>query len=328
MYNIAIIGATGLVGLAILNKLKEENIAINDLKLFASKKSAGTNIEFQNRIYTVEELDENSFEDLDIAFFCAGSSVSSVYVPLAIKKGILVVDNSSYFRLHDDVALVIPEVNIEDAKTSRLIANPNCSTIEALLPIKALHDKYTVTRIQYTTYQATSGSGMKGLLDLERTLKGEKPLFYPYDISKTCIPEIDSALDNLYTKEEMKMVYETRKILHEPNLLISATCVRVPVPNSHAISIALELKKPFKLEEIKKTLSDFPGIRLIDDLKNHQYPTSLHANDNDFVYVGRIRYDLSSTKGVLIYVVADNIRKGAASNAVGIIQAMMKKGWI
>lgn len=328
MYNVALVGVTGLVGQTLLTKLEEIKFPIKTLKPLASKRSAGKEIKYLGTIYIVEELQEDSFKNIDLAFFCAGGEISRLYIPFATKEGAVVIDNSSYFRLHEDVGLVVPEVNLLDALKNKIIANPNCSTIEAIIPVKALYDEFGITRIQYTTYQATSGSGMKGLLDLQNTKKGQKPSFYPYDISRTCIPEIDVAMDNLYTKEEMKMVYETKKILHDLDLLVSATCVRVPVENAHAISIALELIKPFSLAQVRETLGKFPGIKVIDDLTNHQYPTSLHACGNDFVYVGRIRKDISSNNGLLLYVVADNIRKGAASNAVQIAEEMIKKGWL
>ncbi len=325
MYNVAIVGATGLVGGTFLQKLAEIEFPIKELRLLASARSAGKTILYRGKEYLVLELKEDSFHGIDIALFSAGGEVSRHYAPLARSQGAIVVDNSSYWRQDPSIGLVVPEVNFEDVRLNRLIANPNCSTIQAILPVKALHDRYHVKRIQYTTYQAVSGSGMKGILDLERTKKGEKPQFYPYDISSTCIPEIDVAMDNGYTKEEMKMVWETRKMLHEPTLPISATCVRVPVPNSHAVAIALECEKSFTLEEVRATLKAFPGICVIDDLKNHLYPTSLQANGNDTVYVGRIRADLSCENGLLLYVVGDNIRKGAASNAVQIIQKMVEQ---
>ncbi|MFA7127473.1 MAG: aspartate-semialdehyde dehydrogenase [Bacilli bacterium] len=324
MYNVAIVGVTGLVGGKMLEKLAEIEFPIRVLRLLASAKSAGKMISYCGREVQVEALSETSFQGIDIAIFSAGGQVSCQFAPIAKASGAIVVDNSSCWRQDPTVGLVVPEVNFEDVKMNRIIANPNCSTIQSILPVKALHDAYGITKIHYNTYQAVSGSGFKGMLDLERTSNGEKPNFYPYDISKTCIPEIDVAMDNLYTKEEMKMVWETRKILHEPNLPISATCVRVPVMNSHAVSIALELEKPFTLEDVRKVLASFPGIAVVDQLSKHEYPTSLDSNGNDLVYVGRIRRDLASNNGLLLYVVADNIRKGAASNAVQIIEKMVE----
>ena len=228
--------------------------------------------------------------------------------------------------MDDNCALVVPEVNIDDIFTkSKIIANPNCSTIQAVLPLKILNDYFGIKRVTYTTYQAVSGSGQKGIEDLKRTKNNNINLFYPYDISKTCIPEIDEFLDNGYTKEEMKMINETRKILHLKNLPIVATCVRVPVENCHGVSMTIELTKKFEIEEIKKVLKKQDGIVVYDDIQNHKYPNSIIANNQDKVYVGRIRKDLSIENGILLYCVADNIRKGAASNAIQIAMALIKK---
>ena len=331
-YNVAIVGATGLVGGTFLKVLAEVKFPINNLRLLASAKSAGKVITYDEKDYIVEELNENSFDGMDLALFSAGASVSKIYAPIAEAKGCLVIDNSSCFRNDTDKALIVPEVNADDADPdlgySRIIANPNCSTIQAIIPLKPLSEKYGLKRVVYTTYQAVSGSGMKGILDLEKSLKGEKCTFYPYNISETCIPEIDVALDNGYTKEEMKMVNETRKMLHLPDLKVSATCVRVPVKNSHAVSIMVELEKEFDVEEVKKLIAGYPGLVLVDDLKNHKYPVSQLSNGNNLVYVGRIRRDLSCDNGLLLYTVGDNIRKGAASNAVQIAEYMNEKGWI
>ncbi len=328
MYNVAIVGATGLVGSTFLKVLEEYQFPIKNLKLLASSKSAGKKIIFKNKEYIVEELNENSFTNIDLALFSAGADVSKKFAPIACKEGALVIDNSSCWRQDPTKALVVPEVNFDDVKMSRIIANPNCSTIQSIIPLKALDDKYGLKRVVYTTYQAVSGSGMKGINDLKNTLNNEKPQFYPYDISKTCIPEIDVALDNDYTKEEMKMVNETRKMLHKPDLKISATCVRVPVMNSHAVSIMVELEKSFDIEDVRNVISNFPGLVLVDNIKEHKYPISLLSNGNDKVYVGRIRRDLSCDNGLLLYTVADNIRKGAAANAVQIAFKMHEYGLI
>ena len=328
MYNVAIVGATGLVGGTFIKVLAEQKFPIKNLKLLASAKSAGSKIEFCGKEYVVEELKETSFEGVDLALFSAGGDISRKFAPIAEKAGCIVIDNSSCFRQDPDKALVVPEVNPEDAKTSRIIANPNCSTIQAIVPLKALDEKYGLKRVVYTTYQAVSGSGMKGIKDLENTLAGKDNAFYPYKIAGTCIPEIDSALDNGYTKEEMKMVNETRKMLHKPDLKISATCVRVPVKNSHAVSIMLETEKEFEINEVKELIANYPGLVLVDDLPNHKYPVADLSNGNEKIYVGRIRRDLSCDNGLLLYTVADNIRKGAASNAVQIALFMHEKGWI
>ncbi len=323
-YNVAVVGATGLVGSTFLKVLKEYNFPISNLTLFASAKSAGKEIEYDGKKYTVKELKEGCFEGIEIALFSAGGEISTKWAPEAEKSGAIVIDNSSAWRMVEDCALIVPEINIDDfGKVRNIIANPNCSTIQSVLPLKPLKEHFGLKRVVYTTYQAVSGSGQKGKNDLVRTLNGEEPEFYPYNISKTCIPHIDSFLDNGYTKEEIKMVNETRKILHLPNLPVSATCVRVPVLNSHAVSIMVELEKPFTLEEIRDAFKGQEGIVVLDDPKNNIYPVATVANDNDKVYVGRIRKDLSCENGIIFYCVSDNIRKGAAANAVQIAKKLI-----
>lgn len=317
-YNIAIVGATGLVGTTFIKVLEEYHFPVKSIKFLASSRSAGKKIEFCGIEYQVEELKEDSFDGVDLALFSAGGEVSKKYAPIAISKGCRVIDNSSAWRQDDSVPLIVPEVNFSDYKMNKLIANPNCSTIQSILPLKAIHDAFGLTRVVYSTYQAVSGSGQKGKEDLILTGKGNLPTFYPHDISQTCIPEIDSFLDNGYTKEEMKMVNETKKILHAPELLVSATCIRVPVLNAHGVAIMCETKKEISVDSARKVLSEFENIVVLDDGKNHIYPTSIVANGTDKVYVGRIRQDISSNNGLLFYCTADNIRKGAASNAVQI----------
>ena len=322
-YNVAVVGATGLVGRTFLEVLEEYNFPINNLVLYASKRSAGKIINFMGKDYEIVELTEEAFDNIDIALFSAGGSVSKQFAPIAAKKGAIVIDNSSAWRMVDECALIVPEINIEDAYgKSKIIANPNCSTIQSVLPLKALNDEFGLKRVVYNTYQAVSGSGQKGINDLRGCLKGEKNEFYPYDISKTCIPEIDEFLDDGYTKEEMKMVNETRKILHLPDLLVSATCIRVPVESCHGVMMQVELNKEFTIEEVKQCLQKQDGVILYDDFKNHIYPNSLIAKGQDKVYVGRIRRDIANDNSILLYCVADNIRKGAAGNAVQIAMAL------
>lgn len=321
-YNVAVVGATGLVGRTFLKVLEEYNFPINELVLYASSRSAGSKVNFMGKEYTIVELTKDAFDNCDIALFSAGGGVSKEFAPIAASKGAVVVDNSSAWRMEEECALVVPEINMEDIYTkSNIIANPNCSTIQSVLPLQALKP-FGLKRIVYTTYQAVSGSGQKGVNDLAKTKAGEKPEFYPYDISKTCIPEIDSFLDDGYTKEEMKMTNETRKILHLPDLPVSATCIRVPVESCHGVMVMAELDKDFTIEEIKEAFKNQEGIVLYDDVKNHIYPNSIVAKDQDKVYVGRIRKDISTTNGILFYCVADNIRKGAAANAVQIALAL------
>lgn len=325
-YKIAVVGATGLVGRTFLKVLEEKKLPVSEYVLFASKRSAGSKLLFFGKEYEVRELNEHSFDEgFDFALFSAGGSTSEKFAPIAAEHGCVVVDNSSYWRMHDDVPLVVPEVNIEDAKNNNgIIANPNCSTIQAMLPLKALDDKYGIKRIVYSTYQAVSGAGRYGLEDLANT-DGSKPLKkFAHPIYNNCLPHIDVFTDNGYTKEEIKMINETRKILHKPDLKVTATTVRVPVTNSHSESINVELEKEFEMDDLIKTLKDFPNIIVEDDPKNNIYPLAINATGHDEVFVGRIRRDESVKSGVNLWVVADNIRKGAASNAVQIVEALIK----
>lgn len=324
---IAIVGATGLVGQTVLKVLEEKNLTDFKYELLASKRSQGKKIRFMNKEYEVEELTQNTFDKkIDYAIFVAGSEISKEYARLAVQKGTIVIDNSSYFRMDEDVPLVVPEVNPEDIKKHRgIIANPNCSTIQAVVALKPLDDKYKIKRIVYSTYQAVSGAGSKGIKDLENTLKGLKNEKFPYPIANNCIPQIDSFTENGYTKEEMKMINETRKILNNPQMKITATTVRVPILNSHSESINVEFEKDFEIEELKTLLSNSPSIVLQDDISKEVYPLAVTATGKDEVYVGRIRRDDSVESGINMWVVADNIRKGAASNAVQILELLINK---
>lgn len=324
---IAIVGATGLVGQTVLQVLEEKNLTDFKYELLASKRSQGKKIRFMNKEYEVEELTKNTFDKkIDYAIFVAGSEISKEYARLAVQKGTIVIDNSSYFRMDEDVPLVVPEVNPEDIKKHRgIIANPNCSTIQAVVALKPLDDKYKIKRIVYSTYQAVSGAGSKGIKDLENTLKGLKNEKFPYPIANNCIPQIDSFTENGYTKEEMKMINETRKILNNPQMKITATTVRVPILNSHSESINVEFEKDFEIEELKTLLSNSPSIVLQDDISKEVYPLAVTTTGKDEVYVGRIRRDDSVESGINMWVVADNIRKGAASNAAQILELLINK---
>lgn len=324
-YNVAIVGATGLVGTTFIKVLEEYKFPVNEIHLLASKRSAGKILKFMGKDVMVEELTKDSFAGIDLALFSAGGEVSKNYAKIAVEAGARVIDNSSAWREDPEIPLIVPEVNFSDYTLNKLIANPNCSTIQSILPLKALHDAFKLKRVVYSTYQAVSGSGQKGKNDLLGCQRGEEPKFYAHDISQTCIPEIDVFLDNGYTKEEIKMVNETRKILHKPNLAVSATCIRVPVLNSHGVSIMCELEKDFTLEEVRKCLESFENIIVMDDGAKHIYPTSIASNGTDKVYVGRIRRDLSNPNALLLYCTADNIRKGAASNAVQIAMKLALK---
>ena len=325
--NLAIVGATGLVGSTFLKVLEERNFPFENLYMMSSAKSAGSIISFQGKDYVVEELTEKSFDKpIDIALFSAGGSTSEKFAPIAASKGVIVIDNSSAWRMNKDVPLVVPEVNPEDIKWNNgIIANPNCSTIQAVVPLKLLLDKYGIKRIVYSTYQAVSGSGLKGINDLKEGLKGNDiKQAYPHAIAGNCLPQIDVFLENGYTKEEIKMIEETKKILGDDSLKITATTVRVPVFDCHSESINIELKTPFEIEDIKSLLANAPGIILLDEPEKSIYPLARDAAGRDEVFVGRVRRDFSVENGINLWVVADNIRKGAATNAVQIAEEIIK----
>ena len=324
-YNLAIVGATGMVGRTFLKILEERNFPIDNLYLLASEKSKGKKIKFKNKIYIVEELTPKSFsKKIDIALFSAGGDISKKMAPIATSHGITVIDNSSAWRMDSNIPLIVPEVNPEKIKGNLLIANPNCSTIQVVVPLKVLDDLYRIKRVIYSTYQAVSGSGIGGIEDLKNGIKGKKPSNYPYPIAFNCLPHIDVFTENGYTKEELKMIDETRKILNKPNLPITSTCVRVPVENGHSVSINLEFEKDFDLEELKGALKNKRGIILQDDIENNIYPMAITANGLDEIFVGRIRRDYSIKNGLNLWVVADNIRKGAATNTIQIAELLIK----
>ena len=325
-YKVAIVGSTGVVGRTVLKVLEEKNFSNCTYTLFSSSKSAGTKLEFLGQTYIICELQENSFDTgFDFAIFCAGGDVSRKYAPIASSKGCVVIDNSSVFRMDPQVPLVVPEVNPEKIFENKgIIANPNCSTIQAVVPLKPLDDKYGIKRIVYSTYQAVSGAGRQGILDLENGIKGEPPKKFPHPIFNNCLPHIDVFMDDGYTKEEHKMINETRKILNKPNLPITATTVRVPVKNCHSESINIEFVKNFELFEVKQLLQNFPGVIVVDDISKNSYPLATDADGKDNVFVGRIRRDFSLRSGLNMWVVADNLRKGAASNAVQILEKLIK----
>ena len=328
-YKLAIVGATGLVGRTALKILEEKNLPNFEYTLFSSNKSAGTTLKFFNKDYIVQELKEDSFDiGFDFAIFSAGGKTSEHFAPIAASKGCIVIDNSSTFRMDDDVPLIVPEVNFQDIITHHnIIANPNCSTIQAVVALKPLDDNFKIKRIVYSTYQAVSGAGKLGLEDLENGRKNlDKPLIkFPHPIYDNCLPHIDVFLLNRYTKEEMKMINETRKILGHPNLPITATTVRVPVSNCHGESINIEFEKDFSIEEAISVLKNFPGIIVEDNPNTNLYPLASTAKGHDEVFVGRIRKDFSVKSGLNMWVVADNLRKGAASNAIQIMERMIQE---
>ena len=325
-YKLAIVGATGLVGKTALKVLEEKNIPNIEYKLFCSSKSAGQKITFLGKEYTAQELKDTSFDEgFDFAIFSAGGETSKHFAPIAASKGCIVIDNSSTFRMENDVPLIVPEVNFQDVLNHKgIIANPNCSTIQAVVVLKPLDDKFKIKRIVYSTYQAVSGAGKLGLEDLKNISKDKPFLKFAHPIYDNCLPHIDSFLINRYTKEEMKLINETRKILGHPYLPITATAVRVPVTNCHGESINIEFEKPFSIDEVISILKKSPGVIVKDDIKNNIYPTSEIANGHDEVFVGRIRKDYSIKNGLNLWVVADNLRKGAATNAIQIMEKLME----
>jgi len=325
-YKLALVGATGLVGRTAIKALEEYNLPISEYVFFASQKSAGEKISFAGKEYIVRELTESSFDEgFDFAIFSAGSDTSLKFSPIAASKGCIVVDNSSAFRMDENVPLVVPEVNPEEIKNNKgIIANPNCSTIQAVLPLKVLDEKYKIKRIVYSTYQAVSGAGKKGVEDLKNGEQGLDPKKFPHPIYNNCLPHIDSFLENGYTKEEIKMINETRKILKRPDLKITATTVRVPVMNSHSESINVEFENDFDLDELILELANSENIVVQNDFLNNEYPLATNASGHDEVYVGRIRRDFSLDSGINMWVVADNIRKGAATNAIQIVKKLIE----
>lgn len=327
-YNIAVVGATGLVGGKILEVLKERNFPIQNLYLFASIKSAGKKIVYNNKEYVVETLSKENIvnKKIDFALFSAGGKRSLEFAPYFTQIGARVIDNSSAFRMDEKVPLIVPEVNAKVLKPKdKLIANPNCSTIQCMLPLKALHDFYGLKNIGFVSFQAVSGSGVKGIKDLENTLNGKKNEFYPHMIANNCLPHIGEFKENGFSEEELKMVNETTKILKLKNVPIFATCVRVPVLNSHMVSISATFRKAIDVDVCRILLKNFKNIILLDEPKNNIYPLETIANEKDEVFVGRIRKDLFNPKTLHFICVADNIRKGAATNAVQILEYLTNR---
>ncbi|MFH1613433.1 MAG: aspartate-semialdehyde dehydrogenase [bacterium] len=329
-YNIAIVGATGAVGEIMRKILEERNFPINKLKLLASFKSKGKKIQFKNDFLEVEELTNNSFANIDFALFSAGADRSKEFCPIAASCGTISIDNSSAFRMDTNVPLVVPEVNPEDIKKHKgIIANPNCSTIQMVVALKPIYDKVGIKRIVVSTYQAVSGKGLKAMEELKQQTQSfleNKEIVanvFPYQIAFNLLPHIDVFLENGYSKEEMKMIEETKKIMGDENIQVSPTTVRVPVFGAHSESINIETKEKISVDELKKLLSNSPGIKVIDDLKNQQYPFPIMAEGKNEVFVGRIREDLSIANGINIWVVSDNLRKGAALNAIQIMEKII-----
>jgi len=334
--NIAVVGATGAVGETIISILKERNFPVANLYPLASARSAGKTITYKKKQYDIEDVEYFEFADVDIALFSAGSAVSAKYAPIAAEAGCIVIDNTSCYRYDDDIPLVVPEVNanrIADFKYRGIIANPNCSTIQMVVALKPIHDAVGISRINVATYQAVSGSGKEAIAELVgqmgELLNGrpvEKSVVYKQQIAFNVLPHIDDFQENGYTREEMKMVWETHKIFEDDSIMVNPTTVRVPVLYGHSEAIHLELKKPLTAKKAKALLSKAPGVKVIDSIAKEQYPTPLKdAVDQDDVLVGRIREDISHPTGLNLWVVADNIRKGAATNAVQIAEILQQE---
>lgn len=333
-YNVAVVGATGAVGNEMVATLEQRKFPVKHLKLLASSRSVGKTITFKGKEVKIEELKEDSFKGIDIGLFSPGGSVSLKFAPIAAASGCVVIDNTSAFRMDPDVPLVIPEVNehaIADYKKKGIIANPNCSTIQMVVVLKPLHDAAKIKRVVVSTYQAVSGTGKKAIYELEQqilAIYGQKPIVkkvYPHQIAFNCLPHIDSFLENGYTKEEMKMVNETRKIMEDQSIQVTATTVRVPVFCGHSESVNIEFEKDLTPEAARKILKKAPGVKVVDNPSKNLYPLAINAAGKDDTFVGRIRRDESVAHGLNMWIVADNIRKGAALNAVQIAEALIKK---
>ncbi len=331
-YNIAVAGATGAVGRKMLEILVERGFPVANLKALASARSVGQTLTFNGESVKVEELCEDSFEGVDIALFSAGAGVSRQFAPSAVKSGCIVIDNSSAFRMEPDIPLIVPEVNPDAiGDDPGIIANPNCSTIQMVMVLKPIHDKFKIKRVVVSTYQSVSGSGQKAINELEGQTKdllaGEEAIVdvYPHQIAFNCIPHIDIFLDNGYTKEEMKMVDETRKILGDSSIMVSPTAVRVPVFYSHSESVNVETEQPIRSGEVRELLSGVNGILVVDNPECHEYPLAIDCTDRDEVFVGRIRDDISRENAINFWVVSDNLRKGAALNAVQIAEYLVQR---
>jgi aspartate-semialdehyde dehydrogenase len=327
LWNVAVAGATGAVGNQMIRCLEERNFPVKNLRLLASARSAGKTLPFKGSSLPVEELKEDSFQGVEIALFSAGAGTSLKFAPLAAQAGCVVIDNSSAFRMDPEIPLVVPECNPHRiAKGPGIIANPNCSTIQMVVALKPIHVQAKINRIVVATYQAVSGTGQKAVFELQHQIRdlaaGKEPEIkvYPYQIAYNVLPHIDVFLENDYTKEEMKMVNETRKILEDDTIRVAATTVRVPVYYGHSEAVHVETERKISPQEVKRLLEKSPGVIVVDDVANKKYPLPLMAAGRDEVFVGRIREDISTDKGIVLWIVSDNIRKGAATNAVQIAE--------
>ena len=333
-FNVAVVGATGAVGNEMIETLQQRKFPVKNLKLLASERSLGVTLSYKGQDVPVEVLNEDSFKGVQIGLFSAGGSISQKFAPIAAKDGCVVIDNTSAFRMEPDIPLVVPEVNaqaIKDYKKRGIIANPNCSTIQMVVVLKPLHDAARIKRVVVSTYQAVSGTGKKAIYELETQVRAllsnqevEKKV-YPHQIAFNCLPHIDVFLENGYTKEEMKMVNETKKIMEDQTIQVTATTVRVPVFYGHSESVNVEFERELTPEVARKLLAKAPGVKVVDDPKKNMYPLAIYAAGKDDTFVGRIRKDESIKYGLNLWVVADNIRKGAALNAVQIAEILAEK---
>ncbi|MEI8172310.1 MAG: aspartate-semialdehyde dehydrogenase [Deltaproteobacteria bacterium] len=333
-YHVAVVGATGAVGNEMLRILEERNFPVRQLTLLASQRSIGKILQFRGQSVPIQVLNEDSFSDIDIGFFSAGGSVSERFAPIAADAGCVVIDNTSAFRMDPDVPLVVPEVNSEAIamyKNKGIISNPNCSTIQMVVILKPIHDAVRIRRIVVSTYQAVSGTGKRAIEELMEQTKAilddrePKNSVYPHRIAFNCLPQIDVFLDNGYTKEEMKMVNETKKILNDSAVAVTATTVRVPVFFGHSESVNIETERKITAEEVRNILSRSPGVTVLDNPKENEYPMPIHVAGKDDTYVGRIREDESIANGINMWIVSDNVRKGAALNTIQIAEILIRE---
>jgi aspartate-semialdehyde dehydrogenase len=330
-YVVAVVGATGAVGNEMIAVLEERDFPVETLRLFASERSEGVRLNFKGEEIPVETLKEDSFKGIDIALFSAGAERSRIWAPVAAKSGCVVIDNSSQWRMDPEVPLVVPEVNPHDLKWHKgIIANPNCSTIQMVVALKPIHDVAKIKRVVVTTFQSVSGTGKKAMDELlQQTVallnfKDIEIKVYPHQIAFNVLPHIDKFLDNAYTKEEMKMVLETQKIMGDPSIKVTATTVRVPVFRGHSESVNIETERKLSAQQVRELLSKAPGVIVIDNPEKNEYPLPIYASGKDEVFVGRIREDESIPNGINMWVVSDNLRKGAALNAVQIAEELIK----
>lgn len=327
---VAVVGVTGLVGNVMCRVLEERQFPVSTFLPVASERSIGKEVRFKDKTYPVIGMEAAIAEKPDVAIFSAGASTSKEWAPRFAEVGTVVIDNSSAWRMDPAIKLIVPEVNARELQAAdKIIANPNCSTIQMVVALAPLHEAYKIKRLVISTYQSFTGTGVKAVKQYELEKKGYEPkeeeMAYHYPIFENCLPQCDIFLENDYTKEEMKLVHETRKIMNAPDIRITATAVRVPVNGGHSESVNVEFEQPFEMADLRKILQDAPGVSLLDDPTHHLYPMPLFAKDKDGVFVGRVRRDESVENGINLWVVADNLRKGAATNAVQIAEYLLEK---